>query len=352
MAFINPYESALKVDPNKEKQVLVNLKSDPNKMSELGLSPDTDLASLKTQDPQAYNRVLSYVKSETYKSPAYGALGSGQSRQQFVTSQLGKYEATPSAYRSTIDPDLRTKFGVDDAQSRYNTLSEQAFAAPYNIRETVAKKGGYDIDALKKSQDEAVTSFIDARNKYIRGEMSRDQYISAISGISTSARSLKSGQEGLERETQKALGTFKEMEAQAKNKFENAKNAYEKALELEEAGYTEARGEKIKAAEDMFDYAKDLVDTYRKEEKSKSSNNSADNYDQLRLQLNATKGTDGYVNTDMYKKLRSAAKNKTLFDENFSWMLNPNDPSTNIIAKKTEKGAGIKDGEDDALYGG
>jgi len=266
MAFSNPYESALQTDPNKEKQVLLALKSDPAKLSSLGLSPNEDFSALKN-DPVKYNKVLSYVKSEAYKGSPYNALASGQGATEFAQSNLGQHKSTPTEFTASRAPALSEKYGVAPAQLRYQTLSEQSFMAPYNVQESVAKKGGYDIDALKSSQDTATTNYIDARNKYIRGEITRDQYIQSISESSVAARSLQKGETGLETETNKALAYYKQLESTAKNNFDNAKSAYDTALQAETSGYKEARDEKIKAAEDMYTFAKELFDSAKKQEK-------------------------------------------------------------------------------------
>jgi len=60
-------------------------------------------------------------------------------------------------------------------------------------------------------------------------------------------------------------------------------------------------------------------------------------YDTQKSVLEASRGSDGYVNTDTYKAQRAVAKDKTGFDKNFSYMLNPNDPTAQsyLSSKKT-----------------
>ncbi len=66
----------------------------------------------------------------------------------------------------------------------------------------------------------------------------------------------------------------------------------------------------------------------------------AGSYDEIKNQLEASKNNsyttadgkvhqgDGiYANTDVYKRLRNQAKDKTAFDKNYSTILNPNDPT-------------------------
>lgn len=60
-------------------------------------------------------------------------------------------------------------------------------------------------------------------------------------------------------------------------------------------------------------------------------------YDKQLAALNASKGTDGYVNTDKYKSLRMSAKDKTAFDKNFSYLLNPQDASAAAYAAKADE---------------
>ena len=62
-----------------------------------------------------------------------------------------------------------------------------------------------------------------------------------------------------------------------------------------------------------------------------SGGSGISNYSQLLATLNASKGSDGYVNTDVYKGLRSEQKDKTGFDKNFAYLLNPNDPSASAF---------------------
>ena len=59
-------------------------------------------------------------------------------------------------------------------------------------------------------------------------------------------------------------------------------------------------------------------------------------YDSQLSQLNASKGSDGFVNTDVYKRLRSSLKStyQGSFDKNFSYMLNPNDQSAQLLLGK------------------
>ncbi len=61
--------------------------------------------------------------------------------------------------------------------------------------------------------------------------------------------------------------------------------------------------------------------------KQTGTGTGTDNYDVIKSQLDASKGIDSFVNTDTYKKLRASAKDKTSFDKNYSYMLNPNDAS-------------------------
>ena len=60
-------------------------------------------------------------------------------------------------------------------------------------------------------------------------------------------------------------------------------------------------------------------------------------YQTINDKLVTSKGSDGYVNTDTYKALRSFSSDTTTFDQNFSWMLNPDDPSANNILSTTTK---------------
>lgn len=69
------------------------------------------------------------------------------------------------------------------------------------------------------------------------------------------------------------------------------------------------------------------IDTLYKKYLAENVPKNTSNYSGLLATLNATKGSDGYVNTDTYKEIRSQQKDKTGFDKNFSYLLNPNDRS-------------------------
>ncbi len=71
------------------------------------------------------------------------------------------------------------------------------------------------------------------------------------------------------------------------------------------------------------------------------------NYDTILKSLNATKGEDGFVNTDAYKKLRTTAKDKSTFDANFGWMLNPGDQTaSDILSGRKSTGKSIATSSD------
>lgn len=69
------------------------------------------------------------------------------------------------------------------------------------------------------------------------------------------------------------------------------------------------------------------IDTLYKQYLAENVPKNTSSYSGLLATLNATKGSDGYVNTDTYKEIRSQQKDKTGFDKNFSYLLNPNDRS-------------------------
>ena len=220
MALQNPYASALRVDPNREKEELLKLKSDPQAMASLGLSSNENFSNLKN-DPVKYNKVLSYVKGKAYQSPAYSALESGKTSPEFVDAQTPSYAQTPIEYQKTIEPTLKSQYGIDEA--KHSDIMNQ----------------------LKTANNEQVTNYIDTMTKYIKGEIGRDEYIKSLTSLSTASSALGKGQ----------------------SDYENAYKRYQEALDLEVKGYGEARTEKRKAAEDMYSAAKDLLDQNRKEEK-------------------------------------------------------------------------------------
>ena len=87
--------------------------------------------------------------------------------------------------------------------------------------------------------------------------------------------------------------------------------------------------------------AKKQIDA--KYKKSSGGNNVSNNYDTAKAELESTKGDgkkDTYWNTDVYKRLRSQAKDKSSFDKTFGYNLNPNDtgakPFIPAITLKTE----------------
>jgi uncharacterized protein len=68
----------------------------------------------------------------------------------------------------------------------------------------------------------------------------------------------------------------------------------------------------------------------------KTTGNTVFDYTGVKSALDASKGSDGYVNTDIYKQKRNESKDKTTFDKNFSYMLNPNDQSAKGFFTQTE----------------
>lgn len=270
MALQNPYATALKVDPQKEQQVLAQLRSNPQEMANLGLDPNENFANLKN-DQVKYNKVLSYVKGKAYSSPAYGALAGGVTKPEFVQQQTTDYTQTPTAYKIEQAPKLEQQYGIQPLEQRYQTMNELSYSAPATIAEDVKKKGGYDIDALKTANDTSVTNYLDIQNKYIRGEVDRASYINALSQLSVAARSLEKGETGLKTETDKAMGVFNENVQRAKDQYDNAYKRYTDATDLATKGYEEARTEKRTAAEDMYDASKQMLDDARKEEKDYQS---------------------------------------------------------------------------------
>ena len=68
---------------------------------------------------------------------------------------------------------------------------------------------------------------------------------------------------------------------------------------------------------------------------SSGSGSTAGSFSDQKTQLEASKGSDGYVNTDTYKEIRSKLKStqQTAFDKNFSYLLNPNDASASSFIK-------------------
>lgn len=217
----NPYKTALSVDPAKEQAVLAKLKTDPQKLAELGLAADEDFSVLKN-DPVKYNRVLSYVKGAAYQGPAYSALAEGKTSPEFVQSETqSAYGQTPTEYRSSIRPGLKTQYGADEVKN-----------------EQVLNKVGAE-------NDQAINKYIDDMNKYVRGEVGRDVYINALNNLSSAAGTL----------------------SQTKTGFDNAYKRYQDAENQAVQGYGEARVEKRKAAEDMFTAAKDLLDSSIADEK-------------------------------------------------------------------------------------
>lgn len=225
MAYQNPYAVATKIDPAKEREVLARLKTNPQQMADLGLDPNEDFGALKN-DPVKYNKVLSFVKGQAYQTPAYGALAGGQSKTDFSIEQAGKdYSMTPTQFRANVAPSLKTQYGVD----------ENAYAQTMN--------------KLRENNDNSVNSYIGTMNDYIRGGTDRAAYINSLNELSSASRTLKD----------------------TKTNFDDAYRRYQEAEKLAVEGYSEARGEKTKAAQDMYDTAKELLDQSMADEKSYQS---------------------------------------------------------------------------------
>lgn len=352
----NPYASALTVNPQQEQAELVKLKSDPAKMQELGLSPGEDLTQLKN-DPVKYNRVVTYVKNQTYKSPAYKALEEGTTRPEFVDAQNPQYQQNSYEYRQQIDPKLRQQFGVDEAKTRYNDLEAGSYAAPAEISAMVKKQGGYDIEGLKDAYVQNQNEYANAYRAFVAGQLPADQYAAIVSKLSTTQRSLEKAQSGLKEETERGLGNYNSMLARSKSTYEDAYKRFNDALESETAGYGEGRKEKIQAAQDMYDSAKSILDESRKETDKYNEaygriyNPNTGKYEALPVKktggggggtkkvneselaqqmsqaLNSVQGSDGRVAPKDWNYLREAwvsnGGKAESFDANFGGRINP-----------------------------
>ena len=262
----NPYSVATRVEPTKEKQILTSLRSNPKELQKLGLASNEDFTVLKN-NPAKYNKVMSYVKSQAYGGPAYGAIGTGQSKGEFTSSQLGKYGETPTEHTKGLTSDLESKYRVPELKQRYQGFEEREYTAPYEISEQIKEKGGYDVEKYQDQFSELRTNYANAYRDFVNGDMESGEYAKIVSELGTSQRNLEKVAKGYESEMGKGIAGFKDKMTNSKNQFDNAYAKFSKSLEDEKAGYTESREEKVKFAEDMYTYAKDILDESKSEQK-------------------------------------------------------------------------------------
>ncbi len=263
----NPYATAARVDPQREQQALLKLKQNPQKLAELGLAPDEDFSTIKS-DPVKYNRVLSYVKGEAYKNPAYSAVTGGVTKPEFAQGQLGPdYSKTASEYSANRGAELKSTYNVDPLKSRADEYQAGSYSALPRITEEVKKKGGYDVEGLKDNFTKLQTGYADAYRRFVAGELAPAEYAAKVSELSTTARSLEKAQTGLKQEVDAAVGNYNTSAARAKNEFDNAYAKYAETLKTDTAGYADTRAEKLKAAEAMYESVKSLLDEAQKDAK-------------------------------------------------------------------------------------
>lgn len=103
--------------------------------------------------------------------------------------------------------------------------------------------------------------------------------------------------------------------------------------------------DRTKMARDNESYQLEKMKTYYQliEQMKKVDKMGKDTYAVTKAELEASKGDDGFVNTDKYKELRDKAKDKTGFDKSFNYLLNPNDPTAQGFIKQESTPAWMVD---------
>lgn len=335
-------------------------------MSELGLDPAENFATLKS-NPEKYNRVISYVKGEAYKTPAYQSVLGGETSPEFVSANLGDYAQTPEARSVVRAPELEKKFDVGGTKQRYQNFEANAPVAGQNISKQVIEKGGYDVGAKQEEFDKLRTEYANSYRDFVSGKIDSGAYADIVSRLGVANRNLESTTKGYEREVKRGLGEYESNMTRAKQSMENAYANFNKALQDEQAGYKEARGEKVKNLEEMFKGVSDMLDTAKKQEEDynksfgKVLNPATGEYEKIpvkgtgsdkslldnavkdmRGQISQVVGEDGFISPDDYKTARRAWIGKGLdpteFDTKFKGYRNPNNPYyvTETEAKRTE----------------
>jgi hypothetical protein len=223
---------------------------------------------------------------------------------------------------------------MTEAQKKYTEAQAAYGTAPADIRSKLITEKGYDLNSAKTVLSAAEAELSTARGRFLEGSLSATDYAQIVSRYHNTARNFKKMNEDLTTETNRGIDFYKSQLDISQNQLKNAQDYYNTLLDLETKGVAEATTQKKQAISDLSDAYKDIETNAREARKialdearearlggGGGSGPVAD----VKADLEASKGEDGFVNTDKYKELRNKAKDKTSFDKNYSYMLNPND---------------------------
>lgn len=228
-----------------------------------------------------------------------------------------------------------------------------------SIRKRLQEEAGLDnkLSTLQNIQSEGLTIGDDLQS-YIRG---RDNYITNINQMIDKANDMYVTQDVSDPVVRKLLDKYrsylyvskgrqsmkydqyiktsvKEFDAKLKrltdeynSAYDAFKTAFSEEKEITKERYSWYKGMLSDLYENLSEREKDMDDKTKEQEEE-----LANNYEIIKDSLEASMGADGYFNTDTYKELRNASKDKTSFDKNFSYKLNPNDPTAQAFLKGEE----------------
>ena len=259
--------------------------------------------------------------------------------------------------KNTFDEMIKYLQGYQEPASFDKAAKRTELVAKENLQATADKVKGYDdkINALEttiRNRNMELREILKSRGateseiqRELAGQLRPLQ--TQLNDLLT-ARNVESNfyNQGMNR-VETALGDF---ETQAKEKQGSAQREQERLLKAyglqveQEAEQTKQTAVTKKATQEQANLDRKFEEDKRQfgleyalKEKAKIIANTKDNYDVIKNTLEKSKGSDGFINSDVYKRERSVAKDKTGFDKNFSHLLNPNDPSAKQFMTSTQK---------------
>lgn len=367
-------------DIEKERQALATVTKDKAFLNKAGIKAGTDLTTLKTTNPAAYDSLFKEVNRRAYEIPAAPTAApvapsmnpeqqtTFDQAQARVTALKGAVDKQYPAAKTYTDleanlPKLREQAGLSQAQKNYADVLKTYMTAPGDIRQKLIKEKGYNIQGAQDNLSNTEAELATARTRFLEGSLSGTEYAGLVSRYHNAARNYKKMADDLTTETDRGVDFYKSLLTLSQNQVTQAQGAYDDLLGLEKAGVAEDSAAKREMATTLSNAYSDVEEAARwakefalkqKKASNTSSNNSSSkltNYDQLKAELENSKdkgpNSDGHANTDTYKRLRDGLKtgvDKTEFDKNFNYMLNPSDPTASqYLAKGVDMEQDISD---------
>ena len=236
------------------------------------------------------------------------------------------------------------------AQADITFLSAQANAMMNNI--SYAKQLAQDAVDLKYNPILEQLKVKQAQLELIQPELSKQEktYSNALSLFLADQEKIVTEQKNNETQINNVLLKAIENKITDQNVLSQIKNAknYAEAIQIMGQNMPKETPKTSAIYTEWQDYVKTggklsfndymTMDANRKRSVSTTNIITPETYDKTKTILENTMGKDGFVNTDEYKKQRNLAKDKTSFDKNYSYMLNPKDPTAKDFFTQAELG--------------